>query len=457
MNECAIILLGATGDLSKRKLFPALYQLFLQNKLDKFAIIGAALEAMSNAEFVEYIKKYAQPKDSNSWNEFVSRIVYIPLNFTQPKDFDLLRDAIVQQEKKFGLSGNRLIYCATAAYFYCTITKGVADSGIATRDENVRIVYEKPFGNDLDSAREINACIAQYFDESQIFRIDHYLSKELVSNIALVRFTNIIFEPLWNNRYIDQVHIIFDEKICLEGRGQFFDKYGAMADVMQNHMMQMLALIAMEAPAKLSGDYIRSERAKVLQHVQIVDTLLGQYEGYQNEEGVKPHSSTETFAQVYLEIKNPRWAGVPFYLRTGKCLNKKESAIYIKFKKIDCLLATCPSESNALAFHISPDSLFSLTLNTKKLGISDEVMPVKMQFCHGESADSPQAYELLFEEILRGEQAMSVRFDEIEHAWNIIQEIRDLTPPLYTYQKGSSGPQEAESFDRKHGIKWGRS
>ena len=495
-------MLGATGDLATRKIFPALYALFEKNKLGNSIIIGAALSDISSAQLAETIKKIIKPKNEISWQEFVKRISYQSINFSQEHDFTILADFVAKQEKKAKLSGCRLVYCATAPFFYCMITHGLAKSGLVKRIKDPlirslhshsgradnkplvvsdaegivpvrrnlgedgsnhtyqRIVYEKPFGHDLESAHEINACIAQYFEESQIFRIDHYLTKELVGNIALVRFTNIVFEPLWNNRYISSVQIVFDEEIYLDGRGAFYDKYGALADVMQNHMMQLVALIGMESPEKLTGDYIRTERAKVLQKVKVVDALLGQYEGYKQEKGVNPDSQTETFAQAMLRIDNPRWAGVPFYLKTGKALDKKETAIYINFKHVDCLLTkACPSESNMLSIEISPNPRFALKLNVKKPGKNDEVTPVQMTFSHATLGEHiPEAYETLFEEILKGEQSVSVRFDEIEYAWKIIDAIRALKPSLYPYKKGSVGPSESKMlFESKHGMRWIRS
>ncbi len=473
MNDCAIVLLGATGDLATRKIFPALYTLFEKNKLGNSIIVGAALSDITAAQLLENTKRYVKPRDDTKWQEFSKHVSYLSIDFSHEEKFNDLAAFVASQEKKAKLTGNRIIYCATAPYFYCAITNGLAKSGLvspsrrakgAPQDERKgdaaqwqRIVYEKPFGHNLESAHEINACIADHFDEHQIFRIDHYLTKELVGNIALVRFTNIVFEPLWNNRYINQVQIVFDEELCLDGRGSFYDKYGALADVMQNHMMQLVALIGMESPEKLTGEYIRSERAKVLQKVKVVDGLLGQYEGYHQEKGVAPESKTETFAQVMLRIENPRWAGVPFYLKVGKCLDKKETAIYIKFKHVDCLLSkACPSETNNLTIEISPNPLFALTLNTKVPGKSDEVTPVQMTFASGLfNVQMPEAYETLFEEIIKGEQSVSVRFDEIEYAWKIIDAIRALKPALYIYKRGSKGPSESKThFENKHGMRW---
>ncbi len=460
MNKSVIIILGATGDLSRHKIFPALYHLFMHKKLDDSMIIGAAIDDIATADLLERIKPIIKPKDENSWRLFGERIAYVMVDFAKEKDFERLNDLVTQLEQTKNLPGNRLVYCAAAPYFYCQITQHVAQSGLIKKMDREmpwqRIVYEKPFGHDLQSAHEINTCIANHFNEQQIFRIDHYLTKELVANIALVRFTNIFFEPLWNNRYIESVQIIFDEKLSVDDRGAFYDKYGALADIMQNHMMQLLALIAMEAPPQLTGDNIRAERAKVLQKVKVVDAVVGQYEGYLQEKGVAPHSTTETFAQVYLRIDNPRWAGVPFYLRTGKCLEKKQTAIYIKFKHVDCLLThACPREPNYLTIQIEPESLFSLSINAKKPGTVDEVMPVHMLFCRDSfQTEIPQAYETLLEEILKGDHSVSVRFDEIEYAWKIIDAIRALKFPLSLYKKGSTGPAQAQSFDKKHGIRW---
>lgn len=453
-----IIILGATGDLARKKIFLALYQLFVQNKLGNSVIVGAALEQTTAEQMLVNAKKYVPDVDNEKWHAFGKQAFYQPINFSHEKEFETLAALVNQLEKQHKLSGNRLVYCSTAPYFYCTITQGLAKSGLVKKDASQpwqRIVYEKPFGHDLKSAHEINECIAHYFSEQQIYRIDHYLTKELVGNIALVRFTNIIFEPLWNNRYIDQVQIVFDETVGIEGRAAFYDKYGALADVMQNHMMQLVALVAMEAPEKLSGDYIRTERAKVLQKVKVVDALLGQFKGYLKEPGVAQDSKTETFAQVHLRIENQRWAGVPFYLKTGKLLNKKETAIYIKFKHVDCLLTSCPSESNYLTIEVSPDPMFSLSLNAKQPGKADEVIPVQMAFSHPSFGLISEAYETIFEEVLKGEQSVSVRFDEIEYAWKIIDSIKELKPQLYLYEDGSEGPLEEKThFERKHGMKW---
>lgn len=462
MNDLTILILGATGDLSRRKLLPALYRIIKQKKLTNFVLLGAAIDDTDAKSILEQSRTFMGPIDEAIFQQLQERFFYERIDFGKPHDFAALSKRISALEKQFGLSGNRMVYLATAAAFFCPITEQLAQSKLVTRTRIgkkpwQRIVYEKPFGHDLKSAQEINECIEQHFDESQIYRIDHFLTKELVSNIALVRFTNCVFEPLWNNRYIDQVQITISEKLGLEGRGGYYDKYGALSDVMQNHMLELMALIAMESPEKLTGNYIRDRRIEVMQKIEIIDGMLGQFENYQSEKNVAKDSNTETFAALYFRIDNPRWAGVPFYVKTGKCLEKKETIIHIKFKQVDCLLThSCPVPSNWLSMEISPESTFSLTLNVKKPGLSDQVVPVPMEFCHSciFGATTPQSYEVIFEEVARGEQSVSVRFDEIERAWQIIDRVRKQHFPLYQYECGSSGPKEVTEFEQKHGMRW---
>lgn len=463
MNDVTIIVLGATGDLMKRKLLPALYRLIAHGKLKKFLIIGAAIDDINAQQMVDRSREFINQVDENVWKTINDSSFYKQLDFGNEADFSSFSTWVGSLEKEQNMSGNRLVYLAAAAEYFCQITTHLATSKLVVRraeDETPwqRIVYEKPFGHDLVSAREINACIEKYFDESQIYRIDHFLTKELVSNIALIRFTNCVFEPLWNNRYIDQVQIVISEEIAIENRGAYYDKYGALADVVQNHMLELLALIGMEAPEKLSGNYVRSRRADVLKHVQIIDGILGQFDGYKKEKNVDPKSQTETFAVLMLRVDNARWAGVPFYVKTGKCLKKKETIIHIKFKQVDCLLThSCPAPSNWLTIEVSPEATFALSLNAKKPGRSQEVVPVSMEFCHSclFGQVTPHSYEVVLEEVMRGEQSISVRFDEIEYAWKIIDEIRTKQFPLYEYQCGTNGPEQVVTeFEQKHGMRW---
>lgn len=458
----SFIIFGMSGDLSKRKLIPALYHLIEEGKLHNFVIVGVSRENTTAQEILERSRPFIKNINEKTWQLLQDRCYYQKLDFANLHDYDQLHSFLSSLEQKYQLSGNRLFYLAAAAHHFCTITTHLAQTKLAQkkseRDQQWnRIVYEKPFGHNVESAHEINACIANFFEEHQIYRIDHYLTKELVSNIALVRFTNCVFEPIWNNRYIDQVQIILSETIGIENRGAYYDTYGVLCDVVQNHMMELLALIGMEAPKKLVGDFVRSERAKVIEKVSIVDGILGQYEGYKKEKGIAPDSKTETFAALYLTINNLRWAGVPFYLKTGKCLNKKETVIHIKFKQVDCLLArNCPSETNWLTFKVAPDATFTLNLNVKKPGITDELVSVPMEFCHSciYGAQTPESYEVLLEEIMRGEQSVSVRFDEIEYAWQVIDTIRAKHYPLFEYAQNSTGPHELDQFAKKHGMRW---
>lgn len=463
MNNCTIVIFGATGDLTKRKLIPALYRLMIAQKLSDFVVVGAAIDEVTVAEIMDSAQEFVPQRDELVWQRLQERFYYQRLNFGVRDDYSVLSARVQELEKQYHLFGNRIIYLACAASFFCVITDNVAAAGIAQRTLASarpwqRIVYEKPFGHDLASAHYINKSIARVFDEQQIYRIDHYLTKELVSNITLMRFTNCFFEPLWNNTYIDSVQIILSEKMGIDGRGGYYDAYGALRDVVQNHVLELLALIGMEAPYKLTGDFVRANRAKVLEKVQFVDGFLGQYDGYREHEGVSPFSETETFAMMQLLVDTPRWQGVPFYVKAGKKLARKETVIHIKFKQVDCLLLRgCPIASNWLTMKIVPDATFSLSLNAKKPGRADELTPVTMDFCHscifGERAPE-EAYEILLEEVMRGEQAASVRFDEIEYAWRVIDEIRAKNVPMYRYSQGSMGPEEIKDFEKKHGMEW---
>jgi glucose-6-phosphate 1-dehydrogenase len=461
MNDVTFIVLGASGDLTKRKLLPALYAQFAANAMKRFLIVGAAVDNISRDQILANAKPFIQHIDEEMYKKFGDHFYYQVLDFADTDGFSRLNMFVGDLEKKIGLPGNRLIYFATASTFYCSVTILCAQSGLAQKKDLQdpiwhRLIYEKPFGSDGFSAHEINQCIAQHFNEGQIYRIDHYLTKELVGNIALVRFTNCVFEPLWNNRYIDNVQIVVSEEGGIEDRGRYYDNYGALKDMVQNHMLEVVALLGMEAPAQLSGEYIRQERARVLQKIRFSDAIFGQYIGYLDEPGVRPGSQIDTFVALQMYIDNPRWAGVPFYLKTGKKLDKTETVIYIKFKQVDCLLARkCPSDTNYLTIRVSPDAEFSLTLNAKKPGVSNEVVPVNMDFCHsclfGESI--PGSYEILLQEIVRGEQAVSVRYDEIEHAWKFIDSIDQTEVPLYLYRPGTSGPKELEDFAYNHGVR----
>lgn len=462
-TKTTIMLYGATGDLAKRKLIPALYQLMKKKNFSDVIIIGVAFEDTTVEKMIDAAQPFITQIDQECWQQLHSKSYYKRIDFNNADDFVALRDFVEQREKENGFDEcNRLFYLATSSNFFCPITSHMSAVGLVKHRDLLskswhKTVYEKPFGHDEQSAHEINACISRTLDESQVYRIDHYLTKEVVSNIAMVRFTNCVFEPLWSHRYIDQVQIIVSESVGVEDRGGYYDAYGALRDVVQNHILELLALICMETPEKLTGEFIREQRVKVLEKVRFIDGILGQYEGYQQEKHVRTDSHTDTYASLKLMVDMPRWAGVPFYVKTGKCLDKKETIIHIKFKQVDCLLTRgCPTESNWLTIKIDPDAVFSLTLNIKQPEVMDQVMPVAMEFCHSciFGLKTAQAYEVLLEEVMRGEQSISVRFDEIEYAWKLIDVIVRQQLPVYAYKKGSRGPQEEQEYTQKHGMRW---
>jgi glucose-6-phosphate 1-dehydrogenase len=462
IQNTVIILFGATGDLSKRKIIPALYRFIVHKQLENVIIVGAAFDDVTADQMIDAARPFVQDLNEDYWNILKKCSYYTKIDFTHPDDFKALYSFVQDCERQHSGIVNRLFYVATGAHFFCPIThNSIAVGMLERRDQKNsawhRIVYEKPFGHNLQSAQEINACIAQSLHESQVYRIDHYLTKEVVSNIAMIRFTNCVFEPLWSNRYIDQVQIIVSENEGIGTRGAYYDAYGALRDVVQNHVLELIALIGMESPEKLTGEYIRAERVKVLEKLRYVDGILGQYEGYQQEKDVQKNSQTDTFASLKLAVDTQRWAGVPFYIKTGKCLDKKETVIHIKFKQVDCLLMRgCPTDSNWLTIQIAPEAIFLLTLNVKKPETLDQVTPVGMEFCHSRmfGVQTSQAYEVLLEEIARGEQSISVRFDEIEYAWKLIDTVVAQKLPVYTYTKGSTGPHEEQQYKNKHGMRW---
>lgn len=470
MKNCMIIILGITGDLSRKKLIPAYYSLKQRNPDTKFILVGAAKEDTDIKTILETAKQYIRNVNEEDFNVMLKDSYYFHLDFTKLDDFKALSSKLNQLEtdvlnnfesSNSGNEFNKLIYLACQADFFCPITKNLSLSGIAKNKNDLKstfnfIVYEKPFGSDLNSAICINKCIAKYFDEDQIFRIDHYLTRSLVNSIALFRFTNAIFEPLWNRDYIDQVQIIFDESISVGSRGFFYDKYGALKDVMQNHMFQLLSLVAMQKPDKLQARQISKAKADVLLAVSVQDGILGQYEGYNSELGISPNSETETFAFLKLMINNDQWKDVPFYLKTGKNLKKKSTEIKIIFKSVDKEIFNLEGkfEPNVLNIVIAPDSSFSLKLNTQKAGDLYKTIPVTMDFCyHCEFGKNfLDSYELLLSEILKSDHSVSVGNIEIENAWKIIDQIKDLSLPLYSYESGSNGPIELEEFIKRNKV-----
>lgn len=452
VTDCLFILFGATGDLSKRKLIPALYKLIEDKKMCHFAIIGTALEARSSIEVLEQSKPFIAKIKQETWDRLVQSFYYFPMDFYHGTMYQKLHALIDEIEHKHKLPGNRILYFATMPQHFPSITKFLLESNLVqTVQKNspwIRLVYEKPFGQDLASSKMLNNFLLQAFKEEQIFRIDHYLGKELVGNIALARFTNAIFEPLWNNQYIESVHISVKETLGVEERGAYYDTYGQLKDMVQSHILQLLALVAMESPGELTAQNIRSAKARVLDSIRVDKVLLGQYEGYRQEKSVGQSSDTDTFTGLRVFVDNKRWQDVPFYLVTGKKLDSKETTIELRFKMPKCPLTSCPSEPNALILKIHPDAGIYLKLNAKLPGIAYEVAPVSMDFCHSclFGPNTPEAYEVLLFDVMRGDQAAFLRADEVEASWRIIDTIKSHKHPLHTYACGSEGPKAMASL-----------
>lgn len=463
MNNGTVIVLGASGDLATKKLLPALYRLLADRKVDRLLIVGAALDNMSAQELCERVRPSIDRYDDNTWRLFCSMMHYQQINIDDLADFQKLAAYIAAKEKEHSLSGNRLLYLAIAASLFSRATQNAVTSHLIDKKDKEdlcshRVIYEKPFGYDSSSASATNKVITSLLSEDQIYRIDHYLTKELVTNIATLRFANAMFEPLWHAGGIEQVHIILDESQGVEGRTSLYESYGAMRDVVQNHMLEMLALVAMEPPARLHGTHLSKERAQVLKATTIVDGILGQCDQYRAKEGVASHSKTETFALLRLAVDNKRWAGVPFFFKTGKYLKHHATSIQVIFRAspFSSLFGTQPQE-NRLIITMAPEEIISLQLMMRKPGHTHELTPVALDFCHQLTfgPQTMQAYELLLDEVMQGERCSGlVHMDEISEAWRIVDHAYAQSLPLYSYVQGTSGPQEMNIFTAKNKIRW---
>ncbi len=464
-HECVFVILGATGDLTKRKLIPALYKMVASGAIKSFALIGVSVDDTTMANVFAQARHFVSDVRDAVWERMIQASHYHRMDFNDHAGYAQLQTLINSVEQQYNIKPNRLFYLATMPHHFMTITQQFAAHGIVKKHADLgdasdqvwqRIVYEKPFGDSLASSRQINEVIAQVFDERQVFRIDHWLGKELVGNIALARFTNRVFEPLWHAEHIESVQIVASEHIGIEGRGQFYDAYGTLKDMVQNHLLQLLSLVAMEDPVHFTAGHLRDAKAAVLAKVTINNVIFGQYEGYQQEKGVHPESQTDTFAALKLSIDTPRWQGVPFYVKAGKFLKKTEAAIHIKFKPVKCLLDVCPTDTNYLTINIQPHEGMYLTLNAKKPGVFNDVTPINMHFSHAAlfGPNTPAAYEVLLADVLKGDQCAFVRADEIEFAWSIIQQINNKQVPMHSYKRGSAGPEALAGLDGERKIIW---
>jgi glucose-6-phosphate 1-dehydrogenase len=480
-----LVIFGAGGDLASRKLIPAVYNLSLAGLLpDEMRVIGVARrhDVHSFRQTAhEAIEAHSRTGlDDEAWKALEHRLEIVQGDFGNPKLFRDLADRLDHDDSRFGPT-QRVFYLAVAPKFFAQIAKSLAEVGLgAGSDPPTRLMIEKPFGHDLDSAIRLNAEIASAFDESQVFRLDHYLGKETVQNLQVLRFANGIFEPIWNRRYVEHVQITVAEELGIEHRAAYYDSSGALRDVIQNHVMQLLALVGMEAPVRFDADTIRDEKVKLLRSVrrykpeEVPDYVVrGQYgagwiggeqvPAYIDEEDVPDDSRTDTYVAMRVEVDNWRWAGTPFYVRTGKRLARRVTEIAVRFRPAPHLpFAGSDSgdvEPNEMVLSVQPDEGASLRLVAKVPGQTMSVRPVQMEFKYGTSflGDSPEAYERLLHDALRGDATLFTRADEVEAEWRIVQPILEAwttAPTPSVYEAGGQGPSEADELLAIRGRSW---
>src|SRR5467141_5460675 len=491
-QPCSVVIFGATGDLTHRKLLPALYNLAADGELPPaVAIIGFARRPKSDDDFrkemEEAVRKFSrQAVRDEIWKTFSQSLFYHQSEFGDEAGYKSLAERLEKTDTERGTRDNRLFYFAAGPDQFETIVKNLKAAGLNRAKEGswARVIIEKPFGTDLASARELNRIVNDAFEESQTFRIDHFLGKETAQNILVLRFANAIFEPLWNTRYIDHVQITAAETLGVEGRAGYYETAGALRDMVQNHLLQLLCLVAMEAPTDLSADSIRDEKVKVVRSLrryradEIAKLVVrGQYTkgaingesvpGYREEEKVDPTSETETYVALRLHIDDWRWSEVPIYLRVGKRLPKSATEISVHFKKAPMVLFNRDStehDQNVLVIRIQPDEGISLRMMAKIPGTSLRIEPVKMDFHYGTSFGkaSPEAYERLLLNAMSGDATLFARRDEVEEAWAFIDPIEEAwhakkdAPELYFYPAGSWGPEAVDDLLDRDDRAWRR-
>jgi glucose-6-phosphate 1-dehydrogenase len=482
-----VVIFGASGDLTKRKLLPALFHLEQGGLLPKeFSIVGVArrdLKATFAADMRDGIMKFGGgEKNSDHIDEFISKVDYHEMNFDDDKGYEELKAMLESIDKKQGTQGNRLFYLAVAPEYFADIVNLLGKHGMVHPEKGkVRVIIEKPFGTDLESARKLNDDINSVISEDQVFRIDHYLGKETVQNVLVFRFANGLFEPIWNRNYIDNVQITAAESIGIEGRGPFYEKAGALRDVVQNHMMEVLSFVAMEPPISFEADAVRGEKVKVwraIKPIPLENTVRGQYgpgkegdqpvKGYREEDRVDPQSQTETFTAVKLELENWRWAGVPFYLRAGKRLAKRVTEVTIQFKQPPQLLfnrlgqGPCKEiQPNLLTMRIQPDEGISLRFGAKVPGPETNVCPVVMDFRYATAfgVNSANGYERLLLDAMLGDQTLFAHRDGVEATWSLFTPVleewaENPQKDFPNYAGGSWGPAAADALIARDGRRW---
>jgi len=489
-DSCTIVIFGASGDLTKRKLLPALYNLKALKLLPAdFAVIGVASSEGNDEMFRDKItgdiKQFAtRPVEQAEWDDFSKRSYYLQGDFNDVDTFKHLANKIADVQKTWNLPGNVLFYLAVSPTFFAKVVEQLDGVGLTGEKPEAwrRIIVEKPFGRDLASARELNASLTKHVTESQIYRIDHYLGKETVQNIMVFRFGNSVFEPIWNRRYIEYVQITVAEELGVELRGGYYDHSGVMRDMVQNHILSVLSLIAMEPPSSISGDSVRNEKVKVLESIRPMDpeeilanTVRGQYgagvvggknvPAYRTEPDVDPKSNTETFVAMKLKVENWRWAEVPFYIRSGKRLAAHTTQIVIGFRRAPLLLFGTEIQNNVtpnrLVIHVQPDEGITLDIHAKRPGPSINVANVPLDFSYADFGEHTAAtgYETLLYDCMVGDTTLFHRYDSVDASWQIVDPILDVWQALHArdfpnYAAGTWGPAAADHLIEKTGHSW---
>ena len=485
-GPCGLVLFGVTGDLARKKLMPAIYDLANRGLLPPgFSLVGFARRDWEDQDFgkvvYDAVKAHARtPFREEVWRQLAEGFRFVPGTFDDPEAFDLLAETVRGLEAERGTGGNHAFYLSIPPGFFSTVCEQLDRSGLSKPAAGAwsRVVIEKPFGHDLKSARELNDIVERVFPPDAVFRIDHYLGKETVQNLLALRFANQMFEPVWNANYVDHVQITMAEDIGIAGRAGYYDGIGAARDVIQNHLLQLLALTAMEEPVSFDAQELRAEKEKVLSAVRLPkdlakSTARGQYaagwqggekvKGYLQEEGIGTSSTTETYAAIKVEIDTRRWAGVPFYLRTGKRLGKRVTEIAVVFKRAPHLpfnhTATEELGQNAIVIRVQPDEGITMRFGSKVPGAAMEVRDVTMDFGYGRSftESSPEAYERLILDVLLGDPPLFPRHEEVELSWNILDPVEAFwskQPRPEPYAAGSWGPQSADEMMSRDGRKW---